>query len=219
MNKNTYKNSLLIPAVIVTYILARKIVFSYLLFNNSFTRKISFDLFIILISLFVVRKEKSFLAYFKLNDSQWARHMFMGFFVYALFIPLIHVSFWSSLYIQSLFVTPLIKAPTHFSFFEKSLTDVLLNYFSLLIMTPIAQEIFFRGIIFQKMKIYMSVFPALVFSALLFALLHFDLKWFLGYFVMGLCFAWVFHKTKSLLSPIAAHALNNATATLIHLYS
>jgi len=83
---------------------------------------------------------------------------------------------------------------------------------------PIAEELFFRGFVYQSYARRYPPLVAAVLSAVLFALLHVNLAAFLPIFVMGLFLAWLFQRTGSLVPGMVAHGLNNAIAfTLLYL--
>ncbi len=80
---------------------------------------------------------------------------------------------------------------------------------------PIAEEIFFRGYLFGKFRRAGFLGFGLVFSSFLFGVVHFsDIDNVPGICLFGLCLAWMYHRTGSLLTPIAAHMVNNGTVIL-----
>ena len=80
---------------------------------------------------------------------------------------------------------------------------------------PIAEEIFFRGYLFSKFKRAGYVGFGMFFSSILFGVVHFsDIYNVPGICLFGVCLAWMYHRTGSLLTPIAAHMVNNGIAIL-----
>lgn len=80
---------------------------------------------------------------------------------------------------------------------------------------PIAEEIFFRGYLFGKFKRAGYVGFGIVFSSILFGVVHFSDTYNVpGICLFGVCLAWLYHRTGSLLAPIAAHMVNNGVAIL-----
>lgn len=77
---------------------------------------------------------------------------------------------------------------------------------------PLAEEVFFRGFIFPGLIGRLGVVRAAVASSLVFAIAHPDLGVIVPIFVTGMLLAWLYHKTGSLWSSFAAHALQNALA-------
>lgn len=81
--------------------------------------------------------------------------------------------------------------------------------------TPgICEEIMFRGML---MKSYGSLGTkkAIIYSAVLFGIFHFNLQNLLGPIFLGILFGLLVYKTNSILSSIIAHATNNLVALLI----
>ena len=75
---------------------------------------------------------------------------------------------------------------------------------------PIAEEMFFRGILYGWLRKRIGVTQGLFLSALLFALLHMDAVAFLPILGLGLLFGWVYERTGSLAAPISIHIFHNA---------
>ncbi len=78
----------------------------------------------------------------------------------------------------------------------------------------VCEEILFRGVIFNAFREY-GIKCAVVFSSLMFALLHMDITNFIGPFVMGLVFGVMVAKTNRLIYPIIAHFCVNTMATVL----
>jgi membrane protease YdiL (CAAX protease family) len=93
-------------------------------------------------------------------------------------------------------------------------------FFAILVavLAPIAEEIFFRGMIFRAFKNGMGLWPAAIVSGLLFGALHIDalsserLLQVVPLAVLGVSFALLYSWTGTLYSTIALHATNNAIA-------
>jgi membrane protease YdiL (CAAX protease family) len=93
--------------------------------------------------------------------------------------------------------------------------------------TPVAEELFFRGLVLNAWKREYGIWPAVIGSSVLFGLVHFGLGplealpaalpnlALLG--SGGLIFALLAVRTGSLVAPIAAHAANNAIPVVIAL--
>jgi uncharacterized protein len=79
-----------------------------------------------------------------------------------------------------------------------------------IILAPVAEEVLFRGILFTGIR--QLGFPRLAFwgTALIFALVHFNLVSFLPLYVLALALAWIYERTGNLFAPIAAHSMFNA---------
>ena len=77
---------------------------------------------------------------------------------------------------------------------------------------PLTEEIFFRGLVYTRLRQGMAVLPAMALSALLFGLAHGEPIWILIAFLSGLGLVWIFECTGSLWCAILAHGVNNVIA-------
>jgi membrane protease YdiL (CAAX protease family) len=87
--------------------------------------------------------------------------------------------------------------------------DPWLIILSVVILAPIAEEIFFRGVVFNAWLREGGRAYAYVGSAALFAVIHLSLVSLVPIFFLGLALAWVYERSGSLLAPIAMHATVN----------
>lgn len=82
----------------------------------------------------------------------------------------------------------------------------------LALLVPIYEELVFRGLILGGLSRHLSFGWSNTWQALLFALLHYDPKHFVFYFVLGALAGWLVRRTRGLGASIALHAANNAVA-------
>lgn len=93
-------------------------------------------------------------------------------------------------------------------------------FFALLVgvLAPIAEEFFFRGMIYRALINGLGVFGAAIVSGLLFGVMHIDsatserLLQVVPLAVLGIAFALLYSWSGTLYAPIALHATNNAIA-------
>jgi membrane protease YdiL (CAAX protease family) len=98
-----------------------------------------------------------------------------------------------------------------------SLTDYIMLMIGGSIVAPISEEFFFRGIAFGGAKKWLdhkgfgnSFTISLAFSSIFFAAVHgYDIFGTTVVMIAGIIFALLYFKTKSLVSPILAHAVYN----------
>lgn len=76
---------------------------------------------------------------------------------------------------------------------------------------PVSEELFFRGNILRTFLPH-SPKLGLFISSAVFAVFHFEPLFLVPLFVIGCVLGWVAMRTRSLLAPILAHAINNAIA-------
>ena len=94
----------------------------------------------------------------------------------------------------------------------------ILNYLIFMCLVPaICEEVFFRGTLTNAYNVYGERF-AIIVSALVFALFHFDIQNFIAPFLLGLLFASLIEYTGSIIPAIVAHFINNVIAVLTARY-
>lgn len=92
---------------------------------------------------------------------------------------------------------------------------LLLMILSLAVLPAICEELFFRVGLQQLLgKWFKNDHFAVVLTALIFSFVHLDMSGFLVRFVMGLALGYVFLYSRSLVSNVMLHFLNNAVATI-----
>lgn len=84
------------------------------------------------------------------------------------------------------------------------------------VLGPVAEELFFRGALLARWSARWGARRALLASAALFAALHADP---VGAFVFAVCMALLFRKTGTLLVPMACHVLHNAVITAVETFT
>lgn len=91
--------------------------------------------------------------------------------------------------------------------------DLLLGFFAVVIIPAVLEEFLMRGIIFRAYS-RCNTTAAVLFTALIFALLHLNVNEVVGFFFMGLVTSILLTKSKSLYVPMVYHAFSNLTALL-----
>ena len=91
---------------------------------------------------------------------------------------------------------------------------VLLTFQALAVVTPISEELLFRGFVLGGALPRIGPGPAVVATALLFSALHLKPEVMIPIFITGLALGWLYVKTGSLWPCIAAHAGQNTLALL-----
>ena len=87
-----------------------------------------------------------------------------------------------------------------------------------LAIAPVFEEVFFRGLAYPALKQRLGPARALVLVSAAFALVHFHAPSVVPLFALSLALGLAYEYTGSLLTPIAIHALFNATNVLTLLY-
>jgi membrane protease YdiL (CAAX protease family) len=81
---------------------------------------------------------------------------------------------------------------------------------------PVFEEFIFRGLLFGGLRRSLGLVPAMVLSAGLFAIVHPHVG-MAPVFVLGLCAAWAYDRTRGLLAPMLVHAVYNGALVLVPL--
>lgn len=83
---------------------------------------------------------------------------------------------------------------------------------SVVVAAPLGEELFFRGLIFRAVQARWGLIAGMVISGLMFALVHFEISVVLPFWGIGMLFAFAYHRTGSLWTPVIAHAIFNGVS-------
>jgi uncharacterized protein len=93
--------------------------------------------------------------------------------------------------------------------------DPWLVVLAVVIVAPIGEEVFFRGVVFNAWRREGGRGWAYIGSAALFAVIHLSLAAVVPIFLLGLVLARVYERTDSLVAPIVLHAVFNAISVAL----
>lgn len=79
---------------------------------------------------------------------------------------------------------------------------------------PIIEELMFRGIIYNELKLKVSPMKAILITTLFFAITHFNVLQIIYTFAVGFLFIFFYEKYKDIKAPIILHMTLNITTTL-----
>jgi hypothetical protein len=122
---------------------------------------------------------------------------------------------WITLLIQMIFNLPNQNPqleyllPGEFSWGGLIASVILIGVF-----VPIAEEAYFRGLVYQTMRTKWRVGISLVLSSAYFGILHGDIALAGMAFILGLILGWVYERSQSLWPAIIIHMINNAVKVL-----
>ena len=157
-----------------------------------------------------LRHSRDPLAVLRLSGVQWPRKRTILLMFGVLAASLIATSIYSGI-VEWLdldqFATPDVDSDI---FFDGP--AVLLTFQALAFITPISEELFFRGFIFRGLLPKMGPWGAIAASALVFSAFHLSLGVLVPIFITGFLLAWLYWRTGSLWAAIGAHAGQNALA-------
>ena len=78
------------------------------------------------------------------------------------------------------------------------------------LIVPLAEELYFRGVLYQALRNQFGVWAGVIASSLVFGFLHGDVSIAGATFVMGLVLAFFFERSGSIWPSVLIHALNNS---------
>lgn len=91
---------------------------------------------------------------------------------------------------------------------HRGLVALALDLMAVSVLTPLAEELAFRGVLFGGLRQRLSFVWAAVLSAAVFALVHEPQAWPIVFF-LGFGLALAYERTRTLWAPIVAHAVVN----------
>ena len=90
----------------------------------------------------------------------------------------------------------------------------LLEAISSIIFAPILEELIFRGVLFNRLKIRTGVIAAMIISSTIFALGH-EFGGIISAFLFGMCMCIIYLKTDNILMTMSIHFINNLVAVFL----
>ncbi len=91
-----------------------------------------------------------------------------------------------------------------------SLRSKAILFVFILIEAPVLEELLFRGVLFGGLTKIMPIWPAILLSGLVFAVIHINAATLIPLWFLGAAFAWLYVRTGTLLAPMAVHFTFNA---------
>ncbi|GGA72709.1 CPBP family intramembrane glutamic endopeptidase [Ornithinibacillus halotolerans] len=97
-----------------------------------------------------------------------------------------------------------------------STINILIAFVSAAIISPIYEEIFYRGFLYRWLRTKYGVLNGILVSSFIFMLVHIPTYNSLPYtFVSGVVFAWTYEKTKSVYPAMIIHGLFNGVSVVL----
>jgi len=98
---------------------------------------------------------------------------------------------------------------------ESSKIEIVILFISIAVVTPIVEELMFRGYILDAISRKHSDWTAIIWSSILFGLIHIDPFTIGMAFIGGIFYGWIRIRTGSLLPAIAGHMMWNTLALVL----
>jgi membrane protease YdiL (CAAX protease family) len=83
------------------------------------------------------------------------------------------------------------------------------------IIDPFAEELVFRGVLYQWLNDRFGMWPGIAISSLIFGLAHGDVAVGGAAAVLGVVLAWTYEKSHSLWPPVLIHVINNSVKIVL----
>lgn len=93
-----------------------------------------------------------------------------------------------------------------------------LMLFTSVICAPLIEELSFRGVLFNRLKIRIGILPAMLLSSVFFAVGH-EFGGIISAFVFGMCMCVLYLKTDNIFVPMTVHFLNNLLICIMEYFN
>ena len=94
-------------------------------------------------------------------------------------------------------------------------SNIVLQIITLIIIGPIMEELLFRGLIYNRLKLFNDKTIAIYISAIIFGVYHFNLVQGVYTFILAIFLAYLYEKFETIWAPIIMHMAANAAAVVI----
>lgn len=101
---------------------------------------------------------------------------------------------------------------------SNSLYSIIINGITASFIAPIVEELIFRGVILNRLKIKIGVKKAIIVSSILFGMIHYELG-ILSAIIFGICMSIIYLKTRNIFVTIAIHIINNFMVSFVQVIS
>ena len=114
-------------------------------------------------------------------------------------------------------MSPLVDVSAEFEDASNALygsKNIFLEILGSALITPFLEEMLHRGVVYSRIRRRAGLWPAIIFSSLIFAILHFNIVQFTYTFLLGIVLAIFMEKTQKLYAPVLAHIVANLIAVI-----
>ena len=169
------------------------------------------DLFVILAILtFAVEKGGSLRSLFGFSGRTAMESIETGFRGYIAVFPWLFLLLFLILEAARFFKLQPPMEPIHQLIFEEQRPAVLgLTMLLACLVGPLAEELFFRGVLYPVIRRRVSRLLAVLINGAVFSLIHTNFLGFVSIMALGCLLAYLYERTGTILSPLAVHVLHN----------
>jgi membrane protease YdiL (CAAX protease family) len=100
-------------------------------------------------------------------------------------------------------------------FLEQIRANRISSFISIVIFAPLLEELFCRGILLRGLLSHIKPINAILWSSLMFAVMHLNPWQAIPAFLLGVLMGWIYWKTHSIWVVVFIHFINNGTSYLI----
>ena len=92
--------------------------------------------------------------------------------------------------------------------------NIVCELAAFVILSPLAEEVLYRGVVFLYIKRTLGMWPAIVISAIMFAVFHMNLVQLIYALILGFYLSIVMERSENLWIPIIGHVAANALSVI-----
>lgn len=145
-----------------------------------------------------------------ISFERWGRSFRQALRGYIFFFPMLIILIVGSMEVTKMLGLPFQPHPLIQPVLETGNPAIIWPLFAIgILLGPLAEELFFRGLLFPALKRRLSVFWSVIITAALFSSLHLNWAGWLPIFGLGILLAYSYERTGSLLVPIFIHVIHN----------
>ena len=149
----------------------------------------------------------------KLFEKDNRREIFYIFLINILFAFIV-LAFFSSFDVISTSLYPDIEPILDFTPKSYDTLAIVFEVISSIIFAPILEELIFRGVLFNRLKIRIGIIGAMLLSSGIFAIGH-EFGGITSAFLFGICMCIIYLKTDNILMTMSIHFINNLVAVIL----
>lgn len=208
----------LVVAAIISIFLALLLSFTPIFNDYDGSIVVFSSFFILLFFIFALRgtvglKKDVNAVFLKDNFKEILFIFVINLFFAFLFVSIIYALNMSFAMFNSNF-TPSLDPSTTSNFTNYDSIALILEVIAGVFLAPIVEELVFRGVLFNRLKVKKGIVFAMIVSSILFALGH-EFGGMISAFLFGLCQCVLYLKTDNIFTCIMVHFLNNLTVYIL----
>lgn len=213
----TIKLRELAVGIVISFILSMILMAIFpILYDNDDLFFIVLLLFVLLFFIFALRKTKGLSKNFENLFLTETRNEILYVFLINILFAFLFTCLISGIDLLIGFFDPSWVTGLDIDTVDISAGAFLLSAIGSIIFAPLLEELVFRGVLFNRLKIRIGIIPAMIISSFIFGIGH-DFGGITSAFLFGMCMCILYLKTDNILVPMSVHFINNVVATILEL--